>query len=214
MPHRFRLREETNLTIFRAWVLSQQVPLGGDNGQIWTRRRQIGEERDAPQEKRKFTVRKRRQRRKGEEPKAGHRHRSFGSSKEGRQGSAKEIKLTTTADRAQAKCTGNDGVRGVRPEALKRAACLQGPLCDWSKPSGTNKHSVLRNLISYRGRINSDQGLNRCGRFNPQGFSQEGRSADSAIHLEQCTAVTNKHWRIRPRTNTQYVERRVSRLLP
>ena len=210
MPHRFRLREETNLTIFRAWVLSQQVPLGGDNGQLWTRRRQIGEERDAPQEKRNSTVRKRR---KGEEPRAGHRHRSFGSSKEGRQGSAKEIKLTTTADRAQAKCTGNSGVRGA--SGGPQARCLfSGPLCDWSKPLGTNKHSLLRNLISYRGRINSDQGLNRCGRFNPQGFSQEGRSADSAIHLEQCTAVTNKHWRIRPRTNTQYVERRVSRLLP
>jgi len=62
-------------------------------------------------------VRKRRQRRKGEEPKAGHCHWSFGSSKEGRQGSAKGIKLTTAADRAQSKGTGNDGFRGGRGEA-------------------------------------------------------------------------------------------------
>jgi hypothetical protein len=172
VPHRFRLREETNLTIFRAWVLSQQVPLGGDNGQIWTRRRQIGEERDAPQEKRNFTVRKRRQRRKGEEPKAGHRHRSFGSSKEGRQGSAKEIKLTTTADRAQAKCTGNDGVRGVRPEALKRAACLQGPMCDWSKPSGTNKQ---------RSRIEPMREIQSPGIF-PGGQVSRQRDSSRTMH--------------------------------
>jgi hypothetical protein len=120
VPH--RLRCTMGLTSrFQSLGFVTTGPQGGGNGQIWTRCRQIGEERTAPREKRNVTVRNRRQRRKGEEPKAGHCHWSFGSSKEGRQGSAKEIKLTTAADRAQSKCTGNDGVRGVRGEALKRS---------------------------------------------------------------------------------------------
>jgi hypothetical protein len=114
------LHDGTNLGIFTAKApgfCQNNRRLGGSNGQIWTRRRQIGEERSAPQEKGNLAVRKRRQRRKGEEPKAGHCHWSFGSSKEGGQSSAEEIKLTTPTDRAQATCIDSEIVRSVRPEA-------------------------------------------------------------------------------------------------
>jgi hypothetical protein len=50
--------------------------------------------------------------------------------------------------------------------------------------------------------------------INPQGFPRRAgqQTATARFIWNEYTAVTNKHWRIRPGTNTQYVERRVSRL--
>jgi hypothetical protein len=59
--------------------------------QIWKGRRQNRGQRHAPKKERHPAFWKRRQRRKGEEPQAGHRHWTFGGPQEGRKGSAQEV---------------------------------------------------------------------------------------------------------------------------
>lgn len=70
------------------------VVTGGWNGQIRTRGKQDGGERDAPAKTRNFALGKRRQRRRGKKPKAGHCHWLVGSARQGCESTEEKIQLT------------------------------------------------------------------------------------------------------------------------